>query len=71
MLKSTHYGAYSNGLEIALIFLSEVAVRSGIEQKKMSVAQPRPHDIAKLDIYFETTKRKVEKVQGWLAEAKK
>ena len=34
MLKSTHYGAYSNGLEIALIFLSEVAVRSGIEQKE-------------------------------------
>jgi hypothetical protein len=28
----------------------------------MFVAQPRPHDIAKLDIYFETTKRKVEKV---------
>ena len=53
MLKSTHYGAYSNGLEIALIFLSEVAVRSGIE---LLSASPSREQFAKLGIISVTAK---------------
>ena len=40
-----------------------MVVRTGIEQIKCLVAQPRPHDIAKVQIVFETAKRKVEKVR--------
>ena len=45
-----------------LLSLSRSQFGQELSKNNMSVAQPRPHDDAKIVFIFETAKRKVEKV---------
>ena len=49
-------------MSLLLFSLSRSQFVVELSKNNMSVAQPRPHDDAKIVFIFETAKRKVEKV---------